>query len=115
MKTRALDQDGDWQFGRGLQSCVTEKNALMQNVKTRLRQWRNNCFFAMSEGVDYTNYLDIGRKYLLDLDVKRVILQTKGVLRITTFNSTLNTTSRALSIQATIETVFGNVPIETEV
>lgn len=115
MKTRALDQDGDFMFGRGLQSCVTEKNALMQNVKTRLRQWRNNCFFAMSEGVDYTNYLDIGRKYLLDLDVKRVILQTKGVLRITTFNSTLNTTSRGLSIQATIETVFGNVPIETEV
>lgn len=112
MKTRALDSAGDWQFGRGVQSYVTEKNALMQNVKTRLRQWKNNCFFAMTEGVDYTNYLDIGQKAALDLDIKRVILQTNGVLRIAEFTSTLDTDSRALTISATIATIFGNATIQ---
>lgn len=115
MKTRALDINDDWQFGRGVQSYVTEKNALMQNVKTRLRQWKNNCFFAMTEGVDYNNYLDIGRKVLLDLDIKRVVLQTYGVLRISEYTSTLDAGSRALSITATIETIFGNATINTEV
>jgi len=114
MRTRALDINGDWQFGRGAQSYVTEKNALMQNVKTRLRQWKNNCFFAMTEGVDYTNYLDIGRKALLDLDIKRVILQTLGVLRISDFTSTLDSNSRELTISATIATIFGNATITTE-
>ena len=115
MKTRALDINGDWQFGRGVQSYVTEKNALMQNVSTRLKQWKNNCFFAMTEGVDYQNYLDIGTKNLLDLDIKRVILQTYGVLRISQFASTLENDSRELTVSATIETIFGSATLETEV
>lgn len=107
MKTRALDSLNDWQFGRGIQSYKTEKDALMQNIFTRLRQWKRNCFFAMNDGVDYTNYLDIGTKAFLDMDIKRVILQTAGVLRISDYTSKLNTDDRVVSIEATIETVFG--------
>lgn len=112
MKTRALDIAGDWLFGRGLQSYVTEKNALKQNISTRLKSWRNDCFFAMDDGVDWQNYLDIGMKKYLDLDIKRVLLQTEGVLRISSYTSTLDTAARAATISATVATVFGLVTVE---
>lgn len=115
MKTRALDAMGDWQFGRGLQSYVTEKNALKQNIATRLRSWRNDCFFAMDDGVDWNNFLDIGKKAFLDIDVKRIILQTEGVLRISSYTSTLNATDRAITISATVATIFGLVTVEEEI
>lgn len=112
MKTRALDSAGDWQFGRGLQSFVTEKNALKQNISTRLKSWKSDCFFAMDDGVDWQNFLDIGKKRFLDIDIKRVILQTEGVLRISSYTSTLNTGTRAATISATVATIFGLVTVE---
>lgn len=112
MKTRALDSTGDWQFGRGIQSYVTEKNALKQNISTRLKSWKNDCFFAMDDGVDWQNFLDIGRKKFLDIDVKRVILQTPGVLRISSYTSTLDAVERHVTIVAEMATVFGLVAYE---
>lgn len=111
MKTRALDSQGDWQFGRGLQSYVTEKNALKQNISTRLKSWKNDCFFAMDDGVDWNNFMDIGKKKFLDIDIKRVILQTEGVLRISTYTSTLDTAERRATITATVATIFGLVTV----
>lgn len=111
MKTRALDINGDWQFGKGLQSYVTEADALKQNIMTRLRQWKGDCFFATTDGVDYNNYLDIGRKNMLDLDIKRVILQTAGVLRISEYASTLSVDDRNVTVTANIVTVFGTIEL----
>ena len=115
MKTRALDANFDWQFGRGLQSFVTEKNALKQNISTRLKSWKSDCFFAMDDGVDWQNFLDIGKKKFLDIDIKRVILQTEGVLRISSYTSTLNTETRAATISAQVATIYGLVTVEEAV
>jgi hypothetical protein len=112
MKTRALDADHDWQFGRGLQSYKSDLDALKQSILTRLMQWKNNCFFAMDDGVDWANELDIGTKDVLDLDIKRVILQTGGVLRIDEYSSTLDTDLRAVTISCQIQTIYGNLALE---
>ena len=109
MKVRALDVNGDWTFGVGLQNYSQNLDALEQSISTRLKQWKYNCFFATEEGVDWNNLLDIGTQALLDLDIKRVVLQTGGVLRITDYSSTIDTMSRNVSIQATINTVYGNL------
>ena len=111
MKTRALDSLKDWQFGRGLQSYVTEKNSLNQNISTRLKSWKSDCFFAMDDGVDWQNFLDIGKKNYLDVDIKRVILQTEGVLRISAYTSTLDTDNRLVTISATVSTIYGTITI----
>ncbi len=112
---RALDADHDFQFGRGLQSYKSDLDALKQSVQTRLMQWKNNCFFAMDEGVDYANELDIGTKGALDLDIKRVILQTADVLRIDNYSSTLGADSRAISISCEIQTKYGDLALEETV
>ncbi len=115
MKTRALDSVGDWQFGRGKQSYKTESNALQQNIKTRLKSWKGDCFFSTTDGVDWANYLDIGTKTLLDLDIKRVILQTGGVLRIVSFTSILDSDSRSVTVSASLDTIFGTITIVEEI
>ena len=112
---RALDSNHDWQFGRGLQSYKSDLDALKQSVLTRLMQWKNNCFFAMTEGVDWANELDIGTQGILDLDIKRIILQTGDVLRIDNYSSTLDTDSRAISISCEIQTKYGDLALEETV
>ena len=79
----------------------------MHNVKTRLQCWKGDCFYAVAEGVDYNNLLDVGTKSLLDSDVKRIIMQSEGVIKINLFESSLDNSDRAYSGSATITTIFG--------
>jgi hypothetical protein len=112
MQVRALDENHDFQFGRGKQSYKSDLDALKQSINTRLHQWKGNCFFATYDGVDWNNELDIGTKVALDLDIKRVILQTGGVLRISGYTSTLDTVTRAVSVSCTISTIYGDLPYQ---
>lgn len=112
MKTRGLDSNDDWDFGRGKQSYVSDKDAVSQNIKTRLRSWKGDCFFDVDSGVDWTNFLDKGKKTQLDLDIKRVILQTAGVLRIKDFSGTLDSSERNLTIAATVDSIFGSITLQ---
>lgn len=115
MKVRALDTVGDWQFGRGLQSYSSDLDSLKQSISTRLKQWVGNCYFALEDGVDWNNYLDIGRKDRLDLNIRRVILQTAGVLKISSYASTINSETRSATITAHITTIYGDLALEETV
>lgn len=115
MKTRAIDSVGDWQFGRGLQSYRSDLDALKQSISTRLKQWVGNCYFATAEGVDWNAYLDIGRKDQLDLNIRRVILQTAGVLKISQYESTIDHETRNVTVTATITTIYGDLAMEETV
>ena len=108
---RGLDTNNDWLFGKGRSDYLQNQDAISANIATRLRSWRGDCFFATAEGVDYINFLDIGTQNLLDNDVRRVILQTEGVLRITSYTSTIGRDSRLFSAQADIVTIFGRITV----
>ncbi len=109
MIIRALDSSNDWTFGKGIQNYLREVDALKLNIRTRLKSWKGDCFYSTAEGVDYNNFIDVCTKDFLDRDMKRVILQTEGVLKITEFISTLDRTSRELTIEARIATIYGNI------
>jgi hypothetical protein len=109
MIIRGLDSNDDWTFGRGIQNYLKNLDAVLLNIKTRLKSWKYDCFFAPAEDVDWNNYLDIGTKSFLDADIKRVILQSEGVLKVTGYESTLDRDSRALSVECTINTIYGNI------
>jgi hypothetical protein len=115
MIVRALDSNGDWTFGSGKQNYLSEISAVKQNVLTRLRSWKGNCFFDVDSGVDWGNYLDIGTKLLLDLDIKRVILGTDKVLKISSYSSMLDTGERKLTVSAAIDTYYGTTTIGTTI
>ena len=107
MIIRNSTPNGDFVFGKGLSDYLTNQDAILHNVKTRLLQWKGDCLYAEAEGVDYNNLLDVGTKNLLDSDVKRIILQSEGVIKINAFESTLDNDERAYSGEATITTIFG--------
>lgn len=105
---------GDWTFGKGKSDYKKDLDAIKLNIQTRLLSWKEDCFFSLAEGVDYNNLLDVGTKDLLDSDVKRVILQSEGVLKITEYESSIDRDERAFSCSATIITIFGVAKLEVE-
>lgn len=107
---RGLDSNNDWVFGKGKQSFAIGVNAVMLNIKTRLRSWKGNCFFAPGEGVDWNNYLDIGTKDFLDRDIIRVILQSEGVIKILSYESVI--IDRELQVEATVQTIYGTIELK---
>jgi len=109
MIIRALDSDNDWTFGKGKQNYLKNLDSLKLNITTRLKSWKGDCFYAPAEGVDYNNFLDVGTKDFLDRDIKRVILQTEGILIINSYSSILDRDTREVSIEANINTIYGNI------
>lgn len=109
---RNVDSDGDWEFGKGKQSYTKDLQAILLNIKTRLKSWKGDSFSNPAEGVDYNNYLDKGTKSFLDADVKRVILQSEGVIKIKSYSSELNRSSRGFTANAEILTIYGSASIE---
>lgn len=114
MIMRALDSSGDWQFGRGKNSYYTGKMALEYNLKTRLREWKTDCFFSPNSGVDYSNFLEIGTQGMLDQDIRRVTLQSEGILTIDEFESTLDRQTREYTVNMTLGTIYGTLNITEE-
>ena len=109
MIMRSLDENNDWNFGRGSQDFLTGLAACELNLKTRLKEWVGDCFWSLTSGIDYNNYLDIGTKSLLDLNINRVILQSDGVIQFADYVSILNI--RALTVTCNVQTVFGKLDL----
>jgi hypothetical protein len=110
MIVRELDINNDWTFGKGLNSYLQEMEAIRQCIQTRLLSWVGDCYFALNDGVDYNNFLDIGTKILLDGDIKREILQSYGVVKINSFNSNIDN-NRNYSATINLTTIYGDLNI----
>ena len=51
MKVRALDESGDWTFGKGENNYYSANDAIAQNIKTRLYSFLGDCFFDLSANI----------------------------------------------------------------
>ena len=109
---RNLDKNGDWEFGKGKQSYTKDLKAILLNINTRLKSWIGDSFRSPLEGVDYNNFLDKNTKSFLDSDVKRVILQSEGVIKITKYSSEINRSTRAFTANVELITIYGITRIE---
>jgi len=112
MIIRNTTESNDWTYGKGKADYRTDLEGIILNIKTRLQEWKGDCFFAVQNGVDYNNFLDVGTKIFLDSDVKRVILQSEGVLKINIYGSSINRSSRGFTAQSEITTIYGKTVVE---
>ena len=110
MRVRSLTPAGAWTFGAGRSNYKRDLAALKQNIATRLRSWRGDCFFAEEAGVDYNNALDIGTQDLLRREVVRETIQTPGVLSIQSVDIDIQARDAAISVSC--ETIYGPVRVE---
>ena len=99
---RRLDSNDDWCFGRGKSDYSSDRDCFIQNIKTRFKEWKYNCFFNFGAGIDYKRRLgDKNQKRLLDEEIKFVVSNTDEVIAVGEIDSALDTTNRVYT--ATIE------------
>lgn len=102
---RNLTAEHDWAFGSGKQNFVDRQTAIGLNIKTRLLSWVGDCFFDQLAGIDWVNRLGSkNQKTLLELDLRRVILQSEGVTGIIDFDTVL--AGRFFTANYSVNTIY---------
>ncbi len=102
---RNLTPDGDFTFGAGKQNFVIQQEAIALNIRTRIQSWVGDCFFDLPAGIDWTNRIgNKNQRPLLELDLRRIILQTQDVTEIVTFDTVLN--NRNFTARYSVNTIY---------
>jgi hypothetical protein len=109
MRYRTLDSAGDFVLGRGPNEyLVNSSQCVAQAVKTALLLHRGEWFLDLQKGIPYeTEILGYGTASLYDAVIKNAILGVQGVASILSYSSVRNPTTRALTVAATINTIYG--------
>lgn len=91
MRVRITDNNNDWTFGKGQSNYARDLNAVIIDIQMRLKEWYNDCFFNLTQGIPWDVRLGShNQKELLDQDVQQTVLSVEGVLNIFNFESYTN-------------------------
>ena len=114
MIIRSIDGMGDWNFGKGIQSYNFNQNAISENIQTRLLSFLNDCWFDMNAGIDWLRLLGSkNTQQEIELSVRAMLLQSYGVIKVNGIDLTLDRTSRRISIQYNVDTIFSTGVVNT--
>ena len=117
MRYRKLDANGDYSFG-GQQADFYRDTpeAVAQAVQTRLLLLRGEWFLDITEGMPWnTEVLGKFTNGTYDSAIRQRILGTQGVTELTAYSSTLDSQKRALTVAATINTIYGSTPVQATI
>jgi hypothetical protein len=101
---RSIDENGDWNFGNGINDYKVNQDAVGQNIKTRILEWKNNCFFNNNAGIDWKNRLEKNQQVLLEQEIKSTILRTQGVVSLTLLQ--INLVGRNFTVNYQVITIY---------
>lgn len=113
MRYRALDENGDYSFGNGSANFLVDSpDAVAQLVLTRLKLWTGEWFLDTTEGTPYkTQVLGKGTNATRDIAIQERILDTQGVKGIVDYASIVDPSTRAFTVAATIDTIYGQTTL----
>lgn len=111
MRYRKLDADRDMVFGNQQADFWRDvPEAPAQAVGTRLRLWSGEWFLDVSEGVPYqVSALGTGKMATIEPMLRLAVQETQGVTGIAEWSSSWNPETRAYSVAATIDTLYGAI------
>lgn len=109
VRVRALDASGDMQFGHGSGDFIADTStAVAQRIQTRLGLWLGQWFLRTDDGTPYrTQVFGMRTNATRDPAIRARILATPGCTGLPTYASQQNRRTRAWSVQATVDTQFG--------
>lgn len=116
MRYRKLDANNDYSFGNGqLDFYVNVPDAVGQAVETGLMLWQGEWFLDTTQGTPYIAGV-IGKHSQAEADgtIQNQVANTTGVTDISSYQSTLNAASRAMSIQISVDTIYGPTDVQLE-
>ena len=91
MRIRKTDKTWDWCFGKSATDYVRNAYAVALDIKMKILEWQNDCFFALDSGIPWDIRLGSkNQKRLLDNDIQTAAESVEGVLSIYGFTSTLD-------------------------
>lgn len=106
MKTRTVDDNWDFNFGRGLQDYADESLGVAYTVKMKILSWYKDCFFAMEDGIDWKNILGSKTsKEQADTAIKDIIQSEPEVTDLTFFESSVR--DRVYTANIRFKTIYG--------
>ena len=113
MRYRKLDANGDYTIGTGSDFLLNSPETVAQAILTRLRLWTGEWFLDTTEGTPWMNGIlgKLNQGSNPDAKIRSRILRTQGVRKILAYSSQIDPDSRALNVQATIDTIYGTTTI----
>ena len=110
MRYRQLTPSGDYTFG--LPFYVNDTNAVAQAISTRLKLWYGEWFLDTTDGTPWLSQI-LGPRAQRNPDaaIKQRILGTPGVVSILSYSSTYTGSSRSLTVNVTVNTLYGTTTI----
>jgi hypothetical protein len=112
MTVRRLTADYDFALGHGLGDYAVEAESVAQRVETRLRTFLGEWFLDTGAGVPWLQGIEGGKPVDLpfsEAQIKAAIIETDGVLELSSFSLAFDPASRRLSVAAVVRTDFGSV------
>lgn len=106
MIVRALDAENDWEFGKGKNNYKRNRDAVAQNIQTRLMSFIGDCFFQTNAGIDWFNLLGSKNQVGLNLAINATILNTLYVTEMKQLSVIVNT-DRLMTATYSVNTSFG--------
>lgn len=112
MRVRKLDKNHDWTFGRGLNNYIVGSEAIYQSVKCILLSVKNDWFLDLEHGIDWFNYWRKNPNMLqMELDVKSNVLLVDGVVKIDSYDVTIDRETRKSIITLSYTDINGEQKI----
>ena len=106
MRTRAVDNNWDWKWGKSNQDYTKDSLSVAYSVKMKILSWYKDCFFAQDEGIDWKNILGSKvSKKAADDAIKEIIRQEDEILDLTRFESEVVDRSYTATVRFT--TIYG--------
>ncbi|WP_331692536.1 hypothetical protein [Pandoraea sputorum] len=112
MRYRKLDADGDYVLGGAAAFLTNSPEAVAQAVATRLRLIRGEWYLDTTVGMHWDKALGKHTQGAADSAIRTCILGTQGVVEITDYASRLAPDTRAMTVTATITTIYGTTTIQ---
>ena len=108
MSFRNLTSTGDWTWGKGLANYNNAEAEIEEDIATWLWSWVGNCFWALRDGIDYTNLLDIGQQTNMKNAIRLGIMSRNNVVGINSLTVVYAPETRLITVTANIQTVYSS-------
>jgi hypothetical protein len=116
MRYRKLDSNNDYSFGNGaLDFYFNVPAAVGQAVETGLMLWLGEWYLDTSQGTPYIQgVLGKQTQAVADGTIQNQVINTQGVVDISSYASEFNTAARTFSAQISVDTIYGPTPVQIQ-
>ncbi len=95
----------DWTFGNGQNNYLVNNDAVAQLIKTRILSFLNDCFYAVTEGIDWLNFIGSKNQVGLKLAITSTILNTPNVTGLLQLDLNLSS-NRVFFVSFRVQTTY---------